>query len=131
MRPRNLDDLGQFTGSTRFFRHAFNRAVIYTEGVQYVAENGGAYWLIDAIASHIGGPVFQAAAARDQRIPLLHFWKLAVLPNRSAELTAIADSGEPAFIQQTIPYTDFPLERIEIWAGHNGEGFTLMLPSEY
>lgn len=131
MSRRNLDDLGQFTGSTRFFRHAFNRAVVYTEGVQYMAEHGGAYWLIDAIASHIGTRQFHDACSQDLRISLLHFWRLAVAADRSADLTAVADSGEVPFISQKIDYTDFPLEQLDIWAGDNGDGFTLMLPSEY
>lgn len=131
MSPRNLDALNQFTGSTQFYRNAFNRAVLYTEGVQYLAENGEAYWLIDAIAIHIGSREFQLAAAQDERISLIHFWKLAVSPDRSANLTALADSGETPFIVQKIPFTDFPLEQIDIWAGNNGEGFTLMLPGEY
>ncbi len=50
MSPLNPEDLSQFTGSTEFYRHAFNRAVIYTEGVQYLADNAGAHWLVDAIA---------------------------------------------------------------------------------
>jgi hypothetical protein len=33
--------LRQFTGTTRWFRHPLNRNVLYTEGVQYVAEHGG------------------------------------------------------------------------------------------
>ena len=39
--------LAQFTGSERFYRHALVRDVIYTEGVRYVADTVGAYWLID------------------------------------------------------------------------------------
>lgn len=40
-------DLAQFTGSERWFRHAIDRKVLYTEGAQHVAEAGGAYWLLD------------------------------------------------------------------------------------
>ena len=75
-----LAELDQFTGSTQWFRHSFNRAVIYTEGLQFVAERGGAFWLIDAIASHIGSSRFRQAVANDERIGLLHFWNLAVRP---------------------------------------------------
>lgn len=46
----NRADLRQFTGSENFYRHALVRSILYTDGVQYVAETGGAYWLIDAIA---------------------------------------------------------------------------------
>src|ERR1700730_15173147 len=44
------DDLTQFTGSEHWYRHAMVRDVLYTDGVQYVAETAGAYWLIDEIA---------------------------------------------------------------------------------
>ena len=43
-------DLAQFTGSENWYRHGINRNVLYTEGVQYVAEHGGAHWLLDEIA---------------------------------------------------------------------------------
>ena len=43
-------DLRHWTGTEDYFRHPLNRTVIYTEGAQYLAEQGGAYWLLDAIA---------------------------------------------------------------------------------
>ena len=43
-------DLRHFTGTESWFRHALVRDILYTEGVQYVAEQGGAYWLLDEIA---------------------------------------------------------------------------------
>ncbi|WP_437186743.1 DUF6876 family protein [Planctomicrobium sp. SH668] len=124
-------ELAQFTGSAQWFRHSFNRAVIYTEGIQYLAENGGAYWLIDAIASHLASDEFRKAARKDDRISLMHFWKLAVKPDHSALLTAIPDTGEPEFIQQAIPFTDFPLDEIDVWAQNDGRHWTLLLPSVY
>jgi len=36
MKPLRTE-LAQFTGSTQWFRHSFNRAVIYTQGIQYLA----------------------------------------------------------------------------------------------
>lgn len=131
MSPLDPADLAQFTGSEQFYRHAYIRAVIYTDGVQYLAQHGNCYWLIDAIGSHLISPEFKKAAAKDERISLLHFWNLAVQPDQTAQLTARADSDEPAFITQEIEYTDFPLESIDIWAANNGEGYTLMIPSEY
>jgi hypothetical protein len=44
------DDLIQFTGTEYWYRHAVVRDVLYTDGVKYVAQTGGAYWLIDEIA---------------------------------------------------------------------------------
>lgn len=131
MKPRSREDFAQFTGSTQWFRHAFNRAMIYTADVHFWAERGGAHWLIDAIAGHVGSPPFRKAAASDERIGLLHFWKLAVNQDHSAKLVAVPDSDEPSFIEQDIPYTDFPLDAVDIWAQHNSQGFTLFLPNEY
>jgi hypothetical protein len=42
--------LAQFTGSQNFYRHGLVREVLYTEGVEYVIETAGAYWLLDEIA---------------------------------------------------------------------------------
>ncbi|HEV7692509.1 MAG TPA: hypothetical protein VGO52_16855, partial [Hyphomonadaceae bacterium] len=42
-------DLTQFTGSQTFYRHPLSGGCVYTEGVQYLAEAGAAYWLLDAI----------------------------------------------------------------------------------
>ena len=43
-------DLDQFTGSENWYRHGLNRNVTFTDGAKYVADEGGAYWLLDAIA---------------------------------------------------------------------------------
>ena len=48
--PLDADTLAQFTGSQHFYRHGLVREVLYTEGVEYVVDNAGAYWLLDAIA---------------------------------------------------------------------------------
>ena len=127
----NTEDLQVFTGSLMRFRHWPNRTVLYTPGVQYVAEKGEAFWLIDAIASHIGSPEFRTAAQKDDRIWHLHFWKLVVAEDRTATLKAVADSGELPFIEQAIPYTDFPLDSFDIWAGNDSRHWHLYLPSEH
>ena len=50
MTKNPLTELQQFTGTEQWFRHGLNRKVLYTDGVQYVAEQAGAYWLVDEIA---------------------------------------------------------------------------------
>lgn len=42
--------LEQFVGSTKLYKHWLG--IKYTDGVKYLANEAGAYWLIDAIASH-------------------------------------------------------------------------------
>ena len=124
-------NLQQFTGDLERYRHGLNRQVIYTPGIQFLAEQAGAYWLVDAIASHIGSAPFRRAVANDPRIGDLHFWNLTVSPNHTAILLATADSGETQFITQVIEFTDFPLAEIDVWAGFDGTHWTLYLPSEH
>ena len=126
------EGLPHFTGTQKLFRHAFFRAAVYTEGVQFLAEKGECYWLLDDIVSHLASPAFNRAAAKDDRIRDMHFWKLKVAKDESAKLTARADDGVKPFVSQDIPYTDFPLDEQDVWAQRNEFGsFTLMLPGEY
>jgi hypothetical protein len=123
-------DLNQFTGDLERYRHSLNRLVIYTPGVRYMAQAGEAYWLIDAIASYFGSQPMKAAMLTDDRLQSLQFWRLEVNGSKGI-LTAVADKGEPPFIRQAIDFTDFPLDHIEIWAGFDGNLWTLYLPSEH
>ena len=123
-------DLSQFTGDLERFYRPFNRKVIYTPGVKYLAEKAEAYWLMDDIASYYGSKQMIEAMNRDPRLRSLQFWRLDVAGN-SAVLIAFADVGEEPFIRQEIQYTDFPLDYVEIWAGFDGQVWTLYLPSEH
>ena len=123
-------NLRQFTGDLERFRHSLARKVIYTPGVKFVAESGGAYWLIDEIALAIAWGEILKAGETDPRILELHFWRLEVKYD-SAKLTARADSDVPPFFTKNIPFTDFPLDQIDIWAAFDGQHWTLYLPSEH
>ena len=46
----NEHDLRQFTGSGNWYRHGIDRNILFTDGAKHVADEGGAYWLLDAIA---------------------------------------------------------------------------------
>jgi hypothetical protein len=119
MKTFNASDLKQFSGSEHWYRHALNRNVLYTDGAQYVAETGGAYWLLDEIAlaqAHI------KAVAREE----FQLWKLSVKPDRTA--TLICEDGNcHAIYSKKIEYTDFPLDSITLYCVNN----TIHLPSEY
>jgi hypothetical protein len=123
-------DLNQFTGDLTRYKHPLNPKVIYTPGVQYVADKGRAYWLIDAIASYFGSEQMNEAIRKDPRLASIQFWRLTVTGEK-AVLVAEADAGEEPFIRQEIALTDFPLDVIEIWAGYDGLHWTLYLPSEH
>ena len=114
------DDLRQFTGSEQWYRHGINRSVLFTDGAKYVADTGGAYWLLDeiALAQHhnkrVAGEEFQ-------------LWKLAVnLDQNTAMLTCEDGNGHIVF-RKKIAFTDFPLEEISLYFCNK----TIHLPSEY
>lgn len=48
--PLARAELRQFTGTERWYRHAINRKVLFTDGAKYVADQAGPCWLLDEIA---------------------------------------------------------------------------------
>ena len=111
--------LRQFTGSENWYRHGINRSVLFTDGAKYVADQGGAYWLLDEIAlaqsfeKSVAGEAFQ-------------LWKLTVKPDHTASLVCEDGNGHAVYSKE-ITFTDFPLEEIAIYFTDN----TILLPSEY
>lgn len=112
-------DLVQFTGSQTFYRHALSGGCVYTEGVQYLAEAGLAYWLLDAILC----PQTHDSTLRTAEFQV---WTLTVLEDRSATLTC-ADGNDERLYVHPIPWTDFPLQSVTLWFANR----TLYLPSEH
>jgi hypothetical protein len=111
-------DLARFTGSACWHRHPLHPAITYTDGAQYVAEAGGAYWLLDAIVSHQHDPKVRAQA--------FQVWTLKVHEDRSAVLTC-EDGDHGPVTSQPIAFTDFPLPEITFWLQNR----VIFLPSEY
>jgi hypothetical protein len=112
-------DLRKFTGSENWYRHPLNRKVLFTDGAKYVADHGGAYWLLDAIAIMLRSEK-QVAAERFQ------IWKLTVNNSNSAALTCEDGNGSVVYTQE-IEFTDFPLPAITLYFQND----TIFLPSEY
>ena len=112
--------LAQCWCTDNYYVHPFGR-MRYTDGVKIMAEVGGAYWLIDSIASYQGDK-----RLRGRRMQEFQLWELSV-KNGAAVLTCRADSDEEPVITQEIEYTDFPLDYIRLFV----EGGVLLLPSEH
>ncbi len=125
------ESLRQFTGTEGYHRWSplFRRHCL-TDGAQYLAEQAGAYWLMDAIASH-----HQTACQKDHRCRDIQFWTLKTdLDKHTCVLQCWGDSGkgEKPVVTQEIEYTDFPLEEIKLFCQPLDEtNWVIMLPSEY
>lgn len=123
-------ELRHFTGDLERTRHALNRRVIYTPGIAHLAERCGAYWLIDEIALAQMSPRLQDEQVQDGRLREMQFWTLLV-ENGVGWLGCRADADvRPAYAKK-IPFTDFPLAKIDVWAAWDGQHWTLYLPSEH
>ncbi len=115
----NAAALAQFTGSENWYRHGINRKVLFTDGAKYVADQAGAYWLLDEIA--IIQPHDKRVAAESFRV-----WKLTVNADQTGVLTCDDGNGHVIF-SKPIEYTDFPIDGITLYFTNN----TILLPHEY
>ncbi len=111
-------DLRQFTGSEQWYRHGLVPKITFTHGAKYVADAGGAYWLLDEIA---------LAQKFDKKVAAEEFqvWTLQVTEN-TATLTC-DDGNDNVVYSKHIQFTDFPLAQIRLYCTNN----TILLPSEY
>ena len=113
-----LNHLEQFIG-TEYYYPLWPK-VMLTDGTRYLADTAGCYWLMDAISSHL------------QRLPKEETFissKLTV-NNGKAQLNIEVGNGRILATQQ-IPYTDFPLEEIMLFACWDQKHWVIMLPGEY
>ena len=111
--------LAGFTGSEEWYRHGLCRSVLYTQGVQYVAETAGAYWLLDEIAlaqrlgPRLGKHSFQV-------------WRLKLNKTGHGAELRCEDGNYNKLFSKRITFTDFPQD-IELWVEEN----VILLPSEH
>jgi hypothetical protein len=112
------ETLRGFIGTENWYKHGLVPSITYTDGVKYVAENGGAYWLLDEIA---------LANGFDPKVKAQWFqvWKLTA-SDRSGALTCEDGNGNRVLYKR-IDFTDFPLPEITIWFTDG----VMLLPSEY
>jgi hypothetical protein len=112
--------LQNFYGTDNWYKHRLS-GLAYTDGIKFIADNGGngngAYWLIDAIGSY----QHQPKVKREE----FQIWTLKV-QGKSAVLTMQSDSDQPAIVRQEIEYTDFELPELVLYVENN----VLCLPLE-
>ena len=115
--------LGQFTGTENYYVNPlFGTGFGYTDGVKFLAENAGAYWLIDIIGSY----------QIDRRVKAEDFQLWTLTRKGEGCVVSMTDGNdEKAIITQEVEFTDFPLETIKFYVCDNGRQKVCMLPSEY
>lgn len=129
-RERRLtsDELEQqlcyFTGTETWFRHALVRAMLYTEGVQFFAEQGGqqgAYWFLDIVATEYF-PMLK-------KQPFLSIRLLVARPSETERTALIqVDDGNGKILKErAIEFTDMQPGEWKFYLTDN----VLLLPSEY
>ena len=110
--------LAHFTGTAQYYR--IGRRHLLTDGTKYLAEEAECFWMMDAIASHVSEIG-------------THDWFVQVkVQVQGIQATMIYDDGNGnELARQEIPYTDFPMEAVSLYACWDGEHWVIMLPSEY
>lgn len=112
-----MEALARFSGTRNYHTH-WSGAFRYTDGVAFLAENTGSYWLLDLIAS------WQKKARKDRMLREFQIWVLRV-EGKTGVVECLRDTDDVAF-EQHVPFTDFSLKRIKLYL----EDKVLMLPNE-
>lgn len=110
--------LSMFTGTERYYR--INRKCLLTDGTKYLAEEAGAFWLMDAAACYL------LELGTDD-----WFVQIVLDVTGSKAVLTLEDGNGRVRARQEIPYTDFPIPQQTLYACWDGEHWVLMLPSEY
>ena len=109
-------DLAQFTGTEHWYRHWTGRGT-FTDGIKFMADRAGAYWLIDVVFSH-------QLKAKVRAEPF-QIWELKVKDGKGV-VTMRRDSDCKPIVTQRLEYTDFPMAEVKMYF----ENDVLLLPSE-
>lgn len=124
-------DLTQFTGTEEYHRWSpLFRNVIASDGAMYVAEQCGAYWLLDVIGSHM------------PQVPKTEAFCVAILGKDAAydgggwTFRLVDDvPSNKIYATQKIEFSDFPLDEIKFYveeAWMNGlRHWLILLPTEH
>jgi hypothetical protein len=120
-----LSDLNQFSGSEQFFKHGVNHKLVYTEGVQYLAQQAKCYWLIDEIACVLFPQLLKKYNDG--------FYSIRLLVTNSTGVITVDDGNGNVHINHKINWTDFPIsgKPVQFFLCESDKYYCLMLPGEY
>lgn len=112
-------NLPQFTGTDGYHKLSmlFPRLLL-TDGVKYLCENAGCYWLMDII-----GSVQHSPKMRGQEFQTVVFTK--------GKGVVITDGNDNILYKQRVASSDFPMSEIKLFVADGDGNKIIMLPSEY
>jgi len=118
MKKFDPSQLNQFIGTEKYYR--ISRRHLLTDGTKYLAEAAECFWMMDAIASHL----CEIGTAD-------WFVLIRVQVTEGRAVMIYEDGNDREHARQEIPYTDFPMNYLTLYACWDGENWVIMLPSEY
>ena len=110
--------LARFNGTSAYYR--ISRRHLLTDGTKQLAEKGECFWMMDAVASHLC-----EIGTEDWFVQI----RVQVSEGRAEMIYEDGNGLEHA--RQAIPYTDFALSEVTLYACWDQEHWVIMLPSEY
>lgn len=116
------EDLAHFWGTENYygFSPLLFPKLYLTDGTKYLAENAGAYWLMDLIGSYL------------PRIKKAGFGSVKLVVRAEEARVTIDDGNGNVIAKQRIGYTDFPLGDITLYVTQEeNDSWIIMLTSEY
>jgi hypothetical protein len=116
------NELHNFSGTERYYR--ITHDTVITDGVKFVADKGGAYWLMTAIASYL--PEFT-----EKESFIVANLTVTRTATSSHAILKLDDGNDNVLAEQFIEYTDFELDELKLYACYNGDMWVIMLPKEY
>src|SRR5262245_14137764 len=106
-------DLQRFSNGTEKWHHIILNFYV-TDGVKFLMDNAGAFWLATDIAAYQAHPAVK-------RLPY-QVWTLTVPDRKEGDtkmvpglLTCVPDIGERPVYRQDLTATDFPLPEVKLW----------------
>jgi hypothetical protein len=116
------NELNNFSGTERYYR--ITPDTVITDGAKFVADKGGAYWLMTAIASYL-------PELTEKESFIVANLTVSRSESSCTALLKLDDGNDNILAEQFIEYTDFELDVIKLYACYTGDMWVIMLPREY
>jgi hypothetical protein len=112
-------DLAQFSGTENYYRY---HSLLLTDGAFYLAEKAECFWLMDVIWSH---------AMEKHWYGKEDFITCKLTVQDTVGDVVFDDGNGRILVTQHIPFTDFPLDHVQLFIVQGESNLVVMLPGEY